>query len=48
VPDYRATIPFHQGAREIIAWHEADPSRQRVDAELDAVMDQLIETYELS
>jgi nucleoside-diphosphate-sugar epimerase len=48
VPDYRATIPFHQGAREIIAWHDADPSRQAVDPELDAVMDRLIEMHELS
>jgi nucleoside-diphosphate-sugar epimerase len=45
VPDYRATIPFEQGAREIIAWHDADVSRQRVDARLDAVMDTLVERY---
>jgi nucleoside-diphosphate-sugar epimerase len=42
VPDYRATIPFEQGAREIIAWYDADVSRQRVDARLDAVMDTLV------
>jgi nucleoside-diphosphate-sugar epimerase len=47
VPDYVATIPFHQGAREIIAWHDEDPSRQQVDAGLDAVMDKLVETYQL-
>jgi nucleoside-diphosphate-sugar epimerase len=45
VPDYVATIPFHQGAREIVAWHDEDPSRQRVDARLDAVMDRLVEAY---
>jgi nucleoside-diphosphate-sugar epimerase len=45
VPDYVATTPFHQGAREIVAWHDKEPSRQRVDARLDAVMDTLIETY---
>jgi nucleoside-diphosphate-sugar epimerase len=28
VPGYLATIPFEQGAREIVAWHEEDPSRQ--------------------
>jgi nucleoside-diphosphate-sugar epimerase len=27
VPGYLATIPFEQGAREIVAWHEEDPSR---------------------
>jgi nucleoside-diphosphate-sugar epimerase len=45
VPGYRATIPFEQGAREIVAWHDADASRQVVDARLDAVMDRLVETY---
>jgi nucleoside-diphosphate-sugar epimerase len=47
VPDYRATIPFEQGAREIVAWHDADPARQQVDARLDAVMDKLAESHEL-
>ena len=47
VPDYRASIPFEQGAREIVAWHDADVSRQQVDARLDAVMDTLVERYEL-
>jgi nucleoside-diphosphate-sugar epimerase len=46
VPDYRATIPFEQGAREIVAWHDADVSRQRVDARLDAVMDTLVERHQ--
>src|SRR6476469_11171644 len=47
VPDYRATLPFEQGAREIVAWHDADVSRQQVDARLDAVMDTLVERYQL-
>ena len=47
VPDYRATIPFEQGAREIVAWHDADAARQNVDARLDAVMDRLVETYQV-
>jgi nucleoside-diphosphate-sugar epimerase len=47
VPDYRAVIPFEQGAREIVAWYDADPSRQQVDARLDAVMDKLVSTYRL-
>jgi nucleoside-diphosphate-sugar epimerase len=45
VPDYVATIPFEQGAREIVAWYDEDPARQRVDARLDAVMDRLVEAY---
>ena len=43
VPDYTATIPFAQGAREIMAWYDADPSRQVVDQELDRKMDAIIE-----
>jgi hypothetical protein len=45
VPGYQAVIPFEQGAREIVAWHDEDPSRQQVDARLDEVMDKLISTY---
>jgi hypothetical protein len=45
VPDYVATVRFEQGAREIVAWYEADPSRQQIDEHLNSVMDSLIETY---
>jgi nucleoside-diphosphate-sugar epimerase len=41
VPDYVATITLEQAAPEIIAWHDQDPSRQTVDADLDALMDKL-------
>jgi nucleoside-diphosphate-sugar epimerase len=41
VPDYVATIPFAQGAREIVAWHDEDPARRQVDARLDALLDRL-------
>jgi nucleoside-diphosphate-sugar epimerase len=42
VPDFCAVIPFEQGAREIVDWHDQDPSRQQVDPHVDALMDQLI------
>ena len=29
VPDFAPAIPFTAGAEEIIAWHDADPARQR-------------------
>ncbi|MEV4512767.1 SDR family oxidoreductase [Dactylosporangium sp. NPDC049525] len=45
VPDYVATIPFHVGAREIVAWFDEDPSRQIVDERLDKVMDDLVARY---
>jgi hypothetical protein len=41
VPDYVATITLEQAAQEIIEWHDEDQSRQRVDADLDALMDKL-------
>ena len=41
VPDYVATITLEQAAPEIIAWHDQDPSRQRVDVDLDALMNKL-------
>jgi nucleoside-diphosphate-sugar epimerase len=45
VPDYLATVPFEQGAREIVAWYDEDASRQRVDPRFNTVMDRLVETY---
>ena len=42
VPDYAAVIPFSRGAEEILAYHDADPSRQTVNAPLDALMDKLV------
>lgn len=48
VPDFVATIPFHAGAREIVAWYDGDPARQRVDEALDAVMDRLVAAYRVS
>ena len=45
LPGYRAVIPFEQGSREIVGWHDEDPARQRTDARVDALMDRLIETY---
>ena len=43
VPDYVATIPFAQGAREIVAWHDEDPARCAVDEKLNATVDRLLE-----
>jgi nucleoside-diphosphate-sugar epimerase len=41
VPDYVATITLEQAAPEIIEWHDGDQSRQRLDTDLDALMDKL-------
>jgi nucleoside-diphosphate-sugar epimerase len=47
VPEYVATIPFHRGAREIVAWFDEDPSRQVVDERLDKVMDDLVARWRI-
>lgn len=46
VPDFICTIPFAHGAREIIDWHFADPSRQKVDAGFDALCDRILANYQ--
>ncbi|HET7398732.1 MAG TPA: SDR family oxidoreductase [Intrasporangium sp.] len=45
VPGWHARIPFSHGARQIIAWHDADPARRTVDQRLDALFDDLIDRY---
>ena len=45
VPGFTATVPFEQGAREIVAWHDEDPARRVVDGRLDAVMDRLVAAH---
>lgn len=45
VPGWRATVPFARGAREIVDWFDADPSRQQVDQRMDALMDQLVAAH---
>jgi nucleoside-diphosphate-sugar epimerase len=46
VPDFCATTPFAEGIRRTVAWFDADPARQQVDAEMDAGWDRLIAAYE--
>ncbi|WP_423922402.1 NAD-dependent epimerase/dehydratase family protein [Frigoribacterium sp. 2-23] len=38
-PDWEARVAFADGAREIVAWHDADASRRVVDPEVDASYD---------
>jgi nucleoside-diphosphate-sugar epimerase len=46
VPEFLPKIPFWQGAREILAWYDADPGRQTVDAYCDAQQDRIIAAVE--
>jgi nucleoside-diphosphate-sugar epimerase len=47
VPGFVATIPFRQGAEEMVAWYNADPARQGVDERLERLMDRIVGTYTL-
>jgi hypothetical protein len=46
VPDFAATIPFSQGAREIVAWYDADPARQVVDEGANHLIDSILAAHE--
>lgn len=45
VPEFEATIPFAQGAREMMAWYDADAARRVVDADIDRLMDDILNAY---
>jgi nucleoside-diphosphate-sugar epimerase len=46
VPDFRAVIPYSQGARQQIAWYDEDPSRRIVDPKTNAILDRILGAYE--
>ena len=46
VPGYCVTTPFARGIERTIAWFDADPRRQQIDAEADRQWDRLIAAYE--
>lgn len=45
VPGFHATIPFEQGAREMIDWYDADPARRVRSPEWEARIDALVERF---
>lgn len=45
VPEFVATIPFHQGIKTTIQWLDEDKSRQVRKPETDRFMDQVIAAY---
>jgi nucleoside-diphosphate-sugar epimerase len=48
VPEFVATIPFSEGIKRTLAWFEADPKRQIIKKETNAMMDRIINAYESS
>ena len=45
VPDRVTPLRFEEGAREIVAWHDADPTRRKVDARVDGLMSRLADRF---
>jgi nucleoside-diphosphate-sugar epimerase len=45
VPDFVCTTSFAEGAREFVAWFDANPAWKVSDADKDATMDWLAETW---
>jgi hypothetical protein len=45
VPDFVATIPFHEGIRRTLAWFQTDPQRMVVAPEDDAKYEQILAAY---
>ncbi|HEY8993682.1 MAG TPA: SDR family oxidoreductase [Lacunisphaera sp.] len=46
VPGFATRTPFATGIRRTLAWFEADPARQRVDAEMNRRWDKLVAAYD--
>lgn len=41
VPEWQPRIPFAEGARQIVRWHDQDPARRVIDPATDALYDRL-------
>jgi nucleoside-diphosphate-sugar epimerase len=45
VPDYVASIPFRQGAAEIVAWYDNHPHDRKIDESLDQLVEKMLTSY---
>ena len=45
-PSFAASIPFSEGAMEILCWFDADPRRRTIDTQFDQQMDRIIAAQE--
>jgi nucleoside-diphosphate-sugar epimerase len=45
VPDFKCEVSWAQGVRRAIAWHEADPARMTIDAQMNAKWDRILTGY---
>jgi nucleoside-diphosphate-sugar epimerase len=44
-PGFRCDTPFAAGAREIVAWHGADPARRAVDPDVEQLIERVLAAY---
>lgn len=45
-PGFACTTPFAWGAREIVAWHEADRARQAIDPYVETLIERVLVAYQ--
>ena len=45
VPEYKATIPFKEGIRKILAWFDEKEERKKVSKEENDLIDKILEEY---
>lgn len=48
VPAFHCTVPFYQGAREIVDWYLADPARQQVNEGFNRRVEQILTNFSSS
>lgn len=46
VPEFHCEVPWSDGVRRAIAWHEADDSRMSIDTEANEVWDRILAAYQ--
>ena len=45
VPEFKCEVPWAEGVRRALAWHEADAERQTIDVEHNKLTDKIISAY---
>jgi nucleoside-diphosphate-sugar epimerase len=46
LPDFKCDVPWSEGVRQALTWHEAIPERMAIDAEANQLWDRIINSYE--
>ena len=47
VPEFKATIPFHEGIKRVLSWFDANPEMKVVNPETNAVIEKILKVYKL-